>query len=191
MYRRSRCCSATLSASRLTTIAQIEGLVRSAGSERVLACDMRFAARESAVFAQFESAFGQIPGGGATQHLTRLMGRPPLECPAPATMTPTSPSGTAGSIERCRPAARRLRRRARPPRRGFAGWAAIKDHVYDTITLAPIDDFRRDSDLFAAEVQNPETQRRYQNALSGLQTREAEMQVAPMLSDLGDNASSS
>ena len=34
-----------LSASRLVTIAQIEGRVRGAGSEFVLACDMRFAAR--------------------------------------------------------------------------------------------------------------------------------------------------
>src|ERR1700729_81326 len=64
-----------LSASRLVTIAQIEGRVRSGGSEFVLSCDMRFAARESAVFAQFESAFGQIPGGGATQYLARLIGR--------------------------------------------------------------------------------------------------------------------
>ncbi|MBO0719159.1 MAG: enoyl-CoA hydratase/isomerase family protein, partial [Rhizobiales bacterium] len=38
-----------LSASRLVTIAQIEGRVRAAGSEFVLACDMRFAARESAI----------------------------------------------------------------------------------------------------------------------------------------------
>ena len=37
-----------LSASRLVTIAQIEGRVRGIGSEFVLACDMRFAARESA-----------------------------------------------------------------------------------------------------------------------------------------------
>src|SRR5688572_3712667 len=37
-----------LSTSRLVTIAQIEGRVRGAGSEFVLACDMRFAARESA-----------------------------------------------------------------------------------------------------------------------------------------------
>ncbi len=36
-----------LSASRLVTIAQIAGRVRAAGSEFVLACDMRFAARES------------------------------------------------------------------------------------------------------------------------------------------------
>ena len=64
-----------LSASRLVTIAQIEGRVRAAGSEFVLACDMRFAARESAIFGQFEPAFGHAPGGGAVQHLTRLMGR--------------------------------------------------------------------------------------------------------------------
>ncbi|MGZ5094982.1 MAG: enoyl-CoA hydratase-related protein [Burkholderiales bacterium] len=40
-----------LSASRLITIAQIEARVRGAGSEFVMACDMRFAARESAIFA--------------------------------------------------------------------------------------------------------------------------------------------
>ena len=64
-----------LSASRLVTIAQIEGRVRGAGSEFVLACDMRFAGRESAIFSQMEPAFGQLPGGGAAQHLARLMGR--------------------------------------------------------------------------------------------------------------------
>jgi enoyl-CoA hydratase/carnithine racemase len=64
-----------LSASRLVTIAQIEGRVRGAGSEFVLACDMRFAARETAIFCQFEPAFGLVPGGGAVQHLVRLMGR--------------------------------------------------------------------------------------------------------------------
>ena len=42
------------SRSRLVTIAQIEGRVRRAGSEFVLACDMRFAARESAIFSQPE-----------------------------------------------------------------------------------------------------------------------------------------
>jgi hypothetical protein len=64
-----------LSASRLVTIAQIEGRVRAAGSEFVLACDMRFAARESAIFAHLDAAFGLLPGRGAAQHLTRLMGR--------------------------------------------------------------------------------------------------------------------
>src|SRR6195952_4259928 len=56
-----------LSASRLVTIAQIEGRVRGAGSEFVLACDMRFAARESAIFGQPEVGFGLLPGGGAAQ----------------------------------------------------------------------------------------------------------------------------
>ena len=64
-----------LSNSRLVTIAQIEGRVRGVGSEFVLATDMHFAARESAIFSQFEPAFGVLPGGGATQHLVRLMGR--------------------------------------------------------------------------------------------------------------------
>jgi enoyl-CoA hydratase/carnithine racemase len=64
-----------LSASRLVTIAQIEGRVRGAGREFVLACDMRFAARESAIFSQPEQGFGLIPGAGGIQHLARLMGR--------------------------------------------------------------------------------------------------------------------
>ena len=49
-----------LSASRLVTIAQI-----GAGSEFVLACDMRFAARESAIFSQPEPVLGVIPEGAA------------------------------------------------------------------------------------------------------------------------------
>ena len=51
-----------LSASRLVSIAQIEGRVRAAGSEFVLACDMRFAARKSAIF-------GQIPNSSAINKL--------------------------------------------------------------------------------------------------------------------------
>jgi hypothetical protein len=66
-----------------------------------------------------------------------------------------------------------------------AGQAAIKDRV-NAITLAPTDDFRRDSDLFAEEVPNAETQRRYRNALRrGLQSRDTEMQLAGLLNDLG------
>src|SRR5262249_5861745 len=53
-----------LSKSRLVTIAQIEGRVRAVGSEFVLACDMRFASSESAIFSQFEPSFGALPGAG-------------------------------------------------------------------------------------------------------------------------------
>src|SRR5262245_33507478 len=64
-----------LSVSRLVTIAQVAGRVRGAGSEFVLTCDMRFAARGSAIFGQPEAGFGLITGAGGVQHLTRLMGR--------------------------------------------------------------------------------------------------------------------
>lgn len=57
------------------TIAVIEGRTRGGGSELVLAMDMRFAARGSALLAQPEVALGIIPGGGGTQRLPRLVGR--------------------------------------------------------------------------------------------------------------------
>lgn len=64
-----------LSASRLVTIAQIEGRVRGAGSEFVLACDMRFASRQNALFGNPEIGVGLVPGGGALEWLPRLVGR--------------------------------------------------------------------------------------------------------------------
>ena len=178
-----------LSASRLVTIAQIEGRVRGAGSEFVLACDMRFAARESAIFSQFEPAFGLLPGGGAAQHLTRLMGRArALEVMLSAEDYDAELAERYGWINRALPAntlggfVRELAQRiAQFP---AAGLLAIKDRV-DAITLAPTDDFRRDSDLFAKEVHNPDTQRRLQVAMSrGLQTRDAEMKFANILDHL-------
>jgi enoyl-CoA hydratase/carnithine racemase len=180
-----------LSASRLVTIAQIEGRVRSAGSEFVLACDMRFAARESAVFAQFESAFGLIPGGGATQYLARVMGRArALEVLLSAEDYDAELAERYGWINRALPAsalggfvAALAHRIARSP---AAGQVAIKDRV-NAITLAPADDFRRDSDLFGEGVQTAETQRLIQAAMRrGLQTREAEMELDGMLGGLGD-----
>ena len=64
-----------LSASRLVTIAQVEGRVRGAGSEFVLACDMRFASREKAILSQWEVGAGLVPGGGPMARLPRLIGR--------------------------------------------------------------------------------------------------------------------
>jgi enoyl-CoA hydratase/carnithine racemase len=59
----------------VVTIAKIRGRTRGAGSELVLACDMRFAARENAVLGQPEVGIGTPPGAGAIQHLARLLGR--------------------------------------------------------------------------------------------------------------------
>jgi len=178
-----------LSASRLVTIAQIEGRVRAAGSEFVLACDMRFAARESAIFGQFEPAFGLVPGGGAAQHLVRLLGRArALEVMLSAEDYDAELAERYGWINRALPAGelgafvRSLAHRIA----GFpaAGRAAVKERV-NAIALPPVEDFRRDSDLFGEGVRNPEAQNRIQAAIKhGFQTRAAEMNLARLLGDL-------
>jgi enoyl-CoA hydratase/carnithine racemase len=180
-----------LSASRVVTIAQIEGRVRGAGSEFALACDMRFAARESAIFGQFEPAFGVIPGGGAAQHLARLMGRGrALEVMLSAEDYDAELAERYGWVNRALPAdklaefVRSLAHRiARFP---AAGHAVVKDRV-NAIALAPAEDFRRDSDLFLEGVGSPETQGRIGAALQrGFQTRDAEMALGRMLGEWGD-----
>jgi enoyl-CoA hydratase/carnithine racemase len=180
-----------LSASRLVTIAQIEGRVRGAGSEFVLACDMRFAARESAIFSQPEQGFGLVPGAGGIQHLTRLMGRArALEVLLSADDYDADLADRYGWINRALPVAvlgefvRSLAHRiASFP---AAGRAALKNRI-DAIALAPADDFRRDSDLFVERARDPETQRRIRIAMArGFQTRDAEMALAKMVGDLAE-----
>jgi enoyl-CoA hydratase/carnithine racemase len=56
------------------TIAEIRGRARGAGSEFVLATDIRFAS-EQAVLGQFEVGVGAVPGGGPMARLGRLVGR--------------------------------------------------------------------------------------------------------------------
>jgi enoyl-CoA hydratase/carnithine racemase len=64
-----------LSSAPLVSIAKIRGRTRGIGNEFVLACDMRFASRQSAVFGQPEIGVGLVPGGGALEWLPRLVGR--------------------------------------------------------------------------------------------------------------------
>ena len=180
-----------LSASRLVTIAQIEGRVRAAGSEFVLACDMRFAARESAIFGQFEPSFGSVPGGGAVQHPTRLMGRArAMEVLVSANDYDAELAERYGWINRALPAAdlndfvKSLAHRiARFP---AGGHVAVKDRV-NAITLAPVEEFRRDSDLFGESNRQPEVQGRLQAAMErGFQTREGEINLGRLLGELGE-----
>jgi enoyl-CoA hydratase/carnithine racemase len=178
-----------LSASRLVTIAQIEGRVRGAGSEFVLACDMRFAARESAIFSQPEAGLGALPGAGGIQHLVRLMGRArALEVMLSSADYDAELAEAYGWINRALPAARLddfvaalAQRIAKFP---AAGRIAIKERV-NAIALAAADDFRRDSDLFGEGVRQPEAQQQIQAAmLRGFQTRDGERDLGRMLGEL-------
>jgi enoyl-CoA hydratase/carnithine racemase len=63
-----------LSKAPVATISQIGGRTRGAGSEFVLATDIRFAS-EKAVLGQFEVGVGAVPGGGPMARLGRLVGR--------------------------------------------------------------------------------------------------------------------
>ena len=58
----------------VATISLIRGRARGAGSEFVLATDIRFAS-EQAVLGQFEVGVGAVPGGGPMARLGRLVGR--------------------------------------------------------------------------------------------------------------------
>jgi len=178
-----------LSASRLVTIAQIEGRVRGAGSEFVMACDMSYGARESAIFGHPEAGFGLIPGAGGIQHLTRLMGRSrALEVMLSADDYDAQLAERYGWITRAMPASSLddfvstlAHRIASFP---AGGLALIKERV-DAIALASAADFRLDSDAFLEAARRPEAQSRTRAAMErGFQTREAEMNLGRLLGEL-------
>ena len=64
-----------LSSAPVVSIAKVRGRTRGIGNELALACDMRFASRQSALFGNPEVGVGLIPGGGALEWLPRLVGR--------------------------------------------------------------------------------------------------------------------
>jgi len=181
-----------LSASRLVSIAQIEGRVRGVGSEFILACDMRFAARESAIFGQFEPAFGVIPGAGGAQHLTRLMGRGrALEVMLSAQDYDADLAAAYGWINRALPAdeiddfVRSLAHRI--GKFPAAGHAVVKERVNAT-ALPTVEDIRRDSDLFLEGTRTNEFQELTQAAMKGgFQTRNGEMDLARLVGEINEH----
>ena len=181
-----------LSASRLVSIAQIEGRVRGVGSEFILACDMRFAARESAIFGQFEPSFGVIPGAGGAQHLTRLMGRGrALEVMLSAQDYDADLAERYGWINRALPAddiddfVRSIALRIA----GFPamGHAVVKERV-NAIALPTVEDVRRDSDLFLEGTRTNEFQELTKAAMKrGFQTRDGEMDLARLVGEINEH----
>jgi enoyl-CoA hydratase/carnithine racemase len=181
-----------LSASRLVSIAQIEGRVRGVGSEFILACDMRFAARESAIFGQFEPSFGVIPGAGGAQHLTRLMGRGrALEVMLSAQDYDADLAERYGWVNRALPAdeidefvSSLAHRIAKFP---AAGHAVVKERV-NAIALPTVEDIRRDSDLFLEGTRTNEFQELTKAAMKrGFQTRDGEMDLAQLVGEINEH----
>ena len=179
-----------LSASRLITIAQVEARVRGAGSEFVLACDMSFAARGTAIFGQPEAGFGLIPGAGGIQHLTRLMGRSrALEVILSGEDYDADLAERYGWINRAMPpkaldafVSTLAHRIAKFP---AAGLTTIKGRA-NAVALAPAEDFRRNSDLFLECSLRPDAQSRIKDAMKrGFQTLEGELHLGRLIGELG------
>lgn len=135
--------------------------------------------------------FDTPPGAGAAQHLARLMGRSrALEVLLSGEDYDANLAEHYGWINRALPAAaldgfvKSLAHRIA----GFpaAGQLAVKERI-NAITLAPVADFRRDSDLFGEGVRAPDAQSQLQTAMKrGFQTRDAEMALGRMLGELAD-----
>lgn len=73
MFTSFRDARSAIARAEVPVVAVVEGHAVAGGFELVLSCDVVLAA-ESAVLADIHSRFGQIPGGGGTQLLTRRVG---------------------------------------------------------------------------------------------------------------------
>ncbi|WP_328535074.1 enoyl-CoA hydratase/isomerase family protein [Streptomyces sp. NBC_00344] len=157
------------------TIAKVRGRARGGGNELALACDMIFASRENAVFAQFETGTGALPGAGGIQHLTRRLGRTrAIEAIVGADDFDADLAERYGWINRALPDAEldgfvaRLAQRIAgfPPEGAKAAKRAIND-----LTLADSAQVRSDSATFQALIALPESRERLDYlADRGLQT---------------------
>ncbi len=175
----------TLSELPVVTIAKLRGRARGAGSELALACDMRFAARETAVLGQPEVGFGVSPGAGGVQHLGRLLGRGrAMEAILGAADFDADEAERYGWINRALPdaeldafVARLARRIASFP----ADAVRSTKRVLNELTLPAADAIRADARRFQQLVRSETVQARMATLFAqGLQTR------GPLERDLGN-----
>ena len=175
----------------VVTIAKIRGRARGAGSELALACDMRFAAAENAVFGQLEVGVGTPPGAGGVQHLARLMGRGrAMEVILGADDFDAGTAERYGWINRALPDAeldafvsRLARRIASFPADGVL----TTKRVLNELTMPAADAIRADAVRFRALVAADAAQARTAALFSqGLQTRgPLELHLGDRLGSLG------
>ncbi|WP_405484361.1 enoyl-CoA hydratase/isomerase family protein [Streptomyces sp. NBC_00009] len=172
------------------TIAKLRGRARGAGSEFLLACDMRFASRENAVLCQPEVGIGTPPGAGAIQHLTRLLGRGrALEAVLTSADFDAELAERYGWINRAVPDAELdefvadlAARMGNFPRDALV---AAKSAI-NAISLATPADVRADAALFQQLVRSETTQQRTAELFKqGFQTRgRTELDLGDALGDL-------
>src|SRR5260370_9884359 len=163
-----------LTKSPVVSIAKIRGCVRGGSSEFVLACRMRFAARENTRIGQPEVGVGLHPGGGGTERLPHLVGRGrALEIVLGANDFDADTAERYGYVNRALPDAELdgfvdalARRIASFDRRAIAAAKNLVNHVSLPSAhrlLAPITSFE-------TALTWPETQQRIPNVLQrGLQ----------------------
>lgn len=148
------------------TIGELHGRARGAGSEFLLALDMRFAARERAILGQPEVAVGLLPGAGGTVRLTRLLGRGrALEVCLGGADFDAETAERYGWINRALPEAELqeftealARRIAGFPSAGIAHIKAVVNQLSEADAQALVEESRR----FVANMTAPQTLERVQ-----------------------------
>jgi enoyl-CoA hydratase/carnithine racemase len=165
-----------LSSAPAVSVASIRGRARGAGSEFVLACDIRFGSLERCILGQFEVGVGAVPGGGPMARLARLVGRGrALEIVTGAEDFPAELAAKYGYINRAVPDdslndfvdafAQRL---ARFDKRAIA---EVKGLI-DGPTLPGLPEFDAGIKAYLASSARPETRQRIAAAIEdGLQQR--------------------
>jgi enoyl-CoA hydratase/carnithine racemase len=172
------------------TIAKVAGRARGGGNEFLLTLDMRFAAIGTAWFGQPEVGLGIFPGGGGTQLLPRLTGRPrALEAILGAGLFDAETAERYGWINRALPAdeldgfvEQLAERIAAYPRSAVDAARAAVDAAQQPLE----EGLKTEGQLLWPVFTGPAAVQRSAAALAaGAQTRDGELDLEGLLSRIG------